>query len=63
MGKYHCTIDLLFDCLDVYFEKNNIVSCYTADPKPVKEEVNRTVILASLVFPGQRLELIWPLRK
>ncbi len=28
-----------------------IVSCYTADSKPVKQEVNGTVILPSLVFP------------
>ncbi len=30
--------------------KTNIVSCHTADSKPVKQEVNGTVILPPLVF-------------
>ncbi len=32
--------------------KTKIVSCHTADSKPVKQEVNGTVILSTLVFPG-----------
>jgi hypothetical protein len=32
--------------------KTKIVSCHTADSKPVKQEVNGTMILPSLVFPG-----------
>jgi hypothetical protein len=32
--------------------KTNIVSHHTADSKPVKQEVNSTVILPPLVFPG-----------
>ncbi len=32
--------------------KLNIVSCHIADSKPVKQEVNSTVILPPLVFPG-----------
>ncbi len=32
--------------------KTEIVSCTTADSKPVKQEVNGTVILPPLVFPG-----------
>jgi len=32
--------------------KTKIVSCYTADSKPVKQEVNSTVILPLLVFPA-----------
>ncbi len=32
--------------------KLNIVSCHTADSKPVKQEVSSTVILPPLVFPG-----------
>ncbi len=32
--------------------KTNIVSCHTADSKPVKQEVNGTVILPPLVFLG-----------
>jgi hypothetical protein len=53
-GKYHCTFDLLFDWLGlVYFaSKNKIVSSHTADSKPVKQEVNCTVILPPLVFPA-----------
>jgi hypothetical protein len=31
--------------------KTNIVSCHSADSKPVKQEVNSTVILPPLVFP------------
>ncbi len=32
--------------------KTKIVSCHTADSKPVKQEVNGTVIHPPLVFPG-----------
>jgi hypothetical protein len=32
--------------------KTKIVDCHTADSKPVKQEVNSTVILSPLVFPG-----------
>ncbi len=32
--------------------KTKIVSCQTADSKPVKQEVNGTVMLPPLVFPG-----------
>jgi len=34
--------------------KTKIVSSLTADSKPVKQEVNGTVILPPLVFPGER---------
>jgi hypothetical protein len=53
-GKYHCTIDLLFDWFGlvcVLQIKTKIVSCHTTDSKPVKQEVNGTVILPPLVFP------------
>ncbi len=33
--------------------KTKIVSSHTADSKPVKQEVNCTVILPHLVFPGE----------
>ncbi len=33
--------------------KTEIVSCHTTDSKPVKQEVNGTMILPPLVFPGQ----------
>jgi hypothetical protein len=32
--------------------KTKIVSCLTADSKPVKQEVNGTVIVPPLVFPA-----------
>jgi hypothetical protein len=53
-GKYHCIVDLLFDWFGLvcYANKNKIVSCPTADYKPFKQEINGTVILPPLVFPG-----------
>ena len=35
--------------------KTKIVCCHTADSKPVKQEVNGTVIFPPLVFPGCRI--------
>jgi hypothetical protein len=48
MGKYHCTIDLLFDWLGM--------SCMTTDKflflsKPVKQELNGAVILPPFSIP------------
>ncbi len=40
--------------------KTKIVTCHTADSKPVKQEVNGTVILPPLVFPGQTLVIALP---
>jgi hypothetical protein len=37
--------------------KTKIVSCHTADFKPVKQEVNGKVILPPLVFSGKTLYL------
>jgi hypothetical protein len=51
-GKYHCTVDLLFDWFGLVCFANKIVSCHTADSKQVKQEVNSTVILPPLVFPA-----------
>jgi len=34
--------------------KTKIVVCHTPDSKPVKQEINGTVILPPLVFPGCR---------
>jgi hypothetical protein len=34
--------------------KTKVVSGHTANSKPVKQEVNCTVILPPLVFPGKR---------
>ncbi len=38
--------------------KTKIVSCLTADSKPVKQEVNGIVILPPLVFPVANWQLI-----
>ncbi len=38
--------------------KTKIVSCHTANPKPVKQEVNGTVIHPPLVFPDQPLLIL-----
>ncbi len=43
--------------LSVLQIKTKIVSCHTADSKPVKQEVNGTVILPPLVFPFQSYDL------
>jgi hypothetical protein len=53
MGKYHCTIDLMFAWFGLVSLqiKTKIVSCHTANSKPDKQEVNGTVILPPLVFP------------
>jgi hypothetical protein len=43
--------------------KTKIVSCHTADSIPVKQEVNGTVILPPLAFPGSSIEIetpTWP---
>jgi hypothetical protein len=42
----------------VFEIKKKIVSSQTADSKPVKQEVNSTVILPPLVFPA--VTLTWP---
>jgi hypothetical protein len=44
--------------LSVLQIKTKIVSCHTADSKPVKQELNGTLILPPLVFPG--LTIIYP---
>jgi hypothetical protein len=52
-GKYHCTVDLLFDWSGlICFAKKN-VCCHKDDYKPVEQEVNCTVIHPPLVFPGK----------
>ncbi len=53
-GKYHCTVDLLFDWFGYVLKiKTKIVSCHTANSKPVKQEVNSTVKLPPLVIPAK----------
>jgi hypothetical protein len=47
-----CLTGLDFPVLQI---KTKIVSCHTADSKPVKQEVNGTVILPLLVFPDYNL--------
>jgi hypothetical protein len=43
--------------------KTKIVSCHTADSKPVKQGVNGTVILPPLVFPAQNSTNPPPMKK
>jgi len=38
-------------------QKAKIVICHTADSKPVKQEVNGTVILPPLVFPEPTIKV------
>jgi hypothetical protein len=38
-----------------FANKNKKFSCHTADSKPVKQEVNGTVILPPLVFPASTI--------
>jgi hypothetical protein len=50
-------IDLLFDWFGLFcFANKKIVNCHTADSKPVKQEINGTVILPPLVFPGKTIK-------
>jgi hypothetical protein len=39
--------------------KTKIVSCLTADSKPVKQEVNCTVILPPLAFPAYNFNIFF----
>ncbi len=41
-----------------FLQIKKIVSCHTAETKPVKQEVNGTVILPPLVFPGVVIKMI-----
>jgi hypothetical protein len=50
-GKYHCTIDPLFDWFGFVCLRTDFF-CITDDSKPVKREVNGTMILPHLVFPA-----------
>jgi len=43
--------------------KTKIVSSHTADSKPVKQEVNGTVILPLLVFPSWYQTIVYILNK
>ncbi len=45
--------------LSVFQIKTKIVSCQTANSKPVKQEVSGTVILPPLVFPGHCDDVNW----
>jgi len=53
-GKYHCTIDLLFDWFGIscITPDNSCFYLQTDYSKPIKQEVNGTMILPPLVFPG-----------
>jgi hypothetical protein len=49
--------------LSVLQIKTKIFSCHTADSKPVKQEVNGTVILPPLVFPALSYQFRVSLKK
>jgi hypothetical protein len=62
--KGGCITVLLTSCFtgldwSVLQIKTKIVSCHTADSKPVKQEVNSTVIPPPLVFPATNITLDW----
>jgi hypothetical protein len=59
MGKYYCTIDLLFDWFELVCFANKNKNCQYS--KPVKQEVNGTMILPPLVFPDyiMQVKLYW----
>ncbi len=44
-----CLTGLVWSVLQI---KTKIASCHTTDSKPFKQEVNGTVMLPPLVFPG-----------
>jgi hypothetical protein len=52
-GRISVPLTSWLTCLDwpVLQIKTKIVNCHTADSKPVKQEVNGTAILPTLVFP------------
>jgi hypothetical protein len=50
-----CLTGLKYSVLQI---KTKIVSCHMADSKPVKQEINVTVILPPLVFLGLTLPLL-----
>ncbi len=58
--------EYLFDWFGLVFfankNKKNF-SCHTADSKPVKQEVNGTVILPPLIFPVGLVEELQVVRK
>jgi hypothetical protein len=57
-GKCLCTIDLLFDWFGISCMSTGNLFIYKTDSsKPVKQEVNSTVILPPLVFPAMALPL------
>ncbi len=56
-GSITVRLTSCFTGLDLPFckYKQKIVSCHTAESKPVKQEVNSAVILPPLVFPDQSI--------
>jgi hypothetical protein len=54
-----CLTGLVLSALQI---NTKTVSCHTADSKPVKLEVNSTVILPALVFPGKKLLSLHPFK-
>jgi hypothetical protein len=59
----HLPSCLTFSDQSVLQIKTKIVSFHMTDSKPLKQEVNSTVIIPPSVFPGPTLELIQIIRK
>jgi hypothetical protein len=52
--------DLIVSTSHYYIQiETKIVSCHTADSKPVKQEVNGTVMVPPLVFHAPSLLTTW----
>jgi hypothetical protein len=56
-GEEHCTIDLLLDWFGISCMTTDNF-CFYLQNKPVKQEVNGTVILPPLVFPVKNYEML-----
>ncbi len=54
--KFHCTIDHLFGWFGLACFETKNVSFLSAVSKPVKQEVNGTTILPTLVFPDWNIK-------
>ncbi len=59
-GSITIQLSSLYDLfgLACFANKTKIVSCHTTDSKPVKQEVNSTVILPALVFLARSNEAV-----
>ncbi len=59
VSLYHWTPVWLVSISLFWKIKTKILCCHTGDSKPVKQEVNGTVILPPLEFPGGGTLMLW----